>query len=100
MPANGMIRVERANPYLNWMAQVGADGNTDPADALLLALRLQPDVICFLSDGDFHPGVVADVTRFNLSGVAIHTFCLGDRAGEPLMKQIADATGGRYRFVP
>lgn len=100
MPARGLVRVDRAEPYLNWMAVANADGHTDPAEALLMALRLQPDVICFLSDGDFRPGVVADVSRLNQDQIAIHTFCLGDRTGEPLMKQIAGITGGRYRFIP
>lgn len=100
MPARELIRVDESEPYLRWMARVSADGKTDPTEALLLALRLQPDVIYFLSDGGFRPEVVDEVARLNRNQVAIHTFCLSDREGEPLLRQIAAVNGGRYRFIP
>jgi hypothetical protein len=87
--------------YLTWMANVKTSGQTDPREALKLALLLRPDMIYFLTDGHFRSSVVSEVTKLNRSRrTQIHTFCFGDRSGEDLLKLIAERNGGTYRFVP
>lgn len=87
--------------YLTWMANVKTGGQTDPRDALRLALLLRPDMIYFLTDGEFRSSVVRDVTKMNRSRrIPIHTFGLDSRSGEPMLKMIAERNGGTYRFVP
>ena len=86
--------------YLQWAAQVPADGETDPREALLLALQLRPDVIYFLTDGDFEYRVVREVTQANLGRTSIHTFCLADPEGEEFLRLIAQQNNGEYHYIP
>src|SRR5690606_8639207 len=60
MPAERLIEASDSSKlrYLRWMAGARADGQTDPSQALAMALRLQPDLIYFLTDGDFKPVIV------------------------------------------
>lgn len=85
---------------LQWAVQFRAGGNTDPREALQMALRLQPDVIYFLTDGSFDARTVRDLKKLSQRRVAIHTFAMGNPAGAPLLKAIAEANGGTYHFVP
>lgn len=86
--------------YLRWMAQVPAGGDTDPRNAMLLALRMQPDVIFFLTDGEFLFPVRRDLTKLKQDRIKIHTYAFGDKASEMLLKNIAENNGGSYFFVP
>jgi len=71
--------------------------------ALRNALTLKPDTIFLLSDGmsDFNPKqICASVRHLNAKTKArIHTISLHDRAGQPMMKQIAAENRGKYRYV-
>lgn len=102
MPAQRLQPARRPlqERYLRWAAKVEAIGQTDPRTALRLAVRLQPDIIYFLTDGRVPEATVQDVTRANRGRVAIHTFCIGNRDGESLLKEIARHNGGEYHFVP
>lgn len=101
MPADNLVpATQEAGRYLEWAARVQAEGQTDPTEALLLALRLRPDVIYFLTDGQFEPAIVKRVTQINAGRVTIHTYCIGDAGGEPLLKAVAQANNGRYVFIP
>lgn len=82
-----------------WTVGIRAEGLTDPQDALLMAVRMQPDVIYFLTDGEFNYRVVRDVTRANFAGVTIHTISLGDNSGARFLEEIALANGGAYRHI-
>lgn len=86
--------------YLEWVAKVQGGGNTDPREALKLALALQPDVIYLLTDGVFDPKVAAEVTKLNTQNVSIHTFCFGNDSGESLLQSIARKNNGTYKFIP
>jgi len=88
------------NQYLRWAATVRAQGDTDPREALSYALRLRPDIIYFLTDGDFQHSVVQDLKKLQQKNVDIHTFAFGNRDAEDLLKAIASANGGEYHFVP
>lgn len=82
-----------------WLRMCRTDGGTKPMRALNLALRLQPDVVYFLSDGDI-PLKTRDVAQTVNRGSIIHTISLGAQDVGEVMLQIADDHQGTYRFIP
>ncbi|HZN33581.1 MAG TPA: GYF domain-containing protein [Pirellulaceae bacterium] len=87
-----------------WINNFNEGGGTNPRESLLAAVDLRPDVIFFLTDGGFHPGVADEVRTKNHGGEAkvasINTICFTDRSGEPVMQKIANENKGDYKFVP
>lgn len=102
MPSDRLVEASEAAKlqYLRWMIDVKADGKTDPALALLLALRLNPDTIYFLTDGEFRPTIVREVATSNRKGVKIHTVGFTQDRGEKLLQMIAEQNGGTYQYIP
>lgn len=102
MPATRLMEAtpDAQRRYLRWVANARAGGLTEPAGALAMALKLEPDVIYFLTDGDFAYRVVPMVTKINRGRTIIHTIGFGDNQGEPFLKEIAAKNRGRYRFIP
>ncbi|MEW4489539.1 vWA domain-containing protein [Thalassoglobus sp. JC818] len=86
--------------YLRWMATAKPEGKTDPEIALLMALQLRPEVIYFLTDGDFKYRVVENVSKANVAKVSINCIGFGDDEGEKFLKELAARNGGSYRFIP
>lgn len=86
--------------YLQWMAGIRALGGTEPISSLQLALRLKPDVIYFLTDGNFNSRTAAELSQIVQRHSAIHTITFGQRGAESLMKTIATNNRGTYRFIP
>ena len=102
MPADRLMHATKENQldYLRWMARAKAGGTTEPGDALMLALRLKPDVIYFLTDGAFKYRVIDRVRQMNRKQVSIHTVSFGgDERAADFMQQIADQNNGSYHFV-
>jgi hypothetical protein len=101
MPARELAFATREakQHYLTWMAKQKGEGQTEPEEALLLALRLQPDVIYFLTDGAFKFRVVERVADMNRRRIAIHTVCFGNADGEKFMRMVSSQNGGTYHFV-
>jgi hypothetical protein len=60
--------------YLYWMKDIKAEGNTEPRIALQHALRLQPDILYFLTDGSFTYRVEQDLLSLKSGKTEIHTF--------------------------
>ena len=60
--------------YLYWMKDMKAKGNTEPGIALQHGLRLQPDILYFLTDGSFTYRVEQDLLSLNSGKTEIHTF--------------------------
>lgn len=91
--------------YLSWVAKVPGFGTTEPLQALFLALRLQPDTIYFLTDGQFDPIVVR---AFNKAAkktprrqkIVVHGICLGNREGEQVIRELTENNSGTYTFIP
>jgi hypothetical protein len=82
-----------------WINKQHAHGRTYPDIALKMALEMKPDVIFFLSDGDF-PRTARTVAReANTHGTIIHTIAFEYDGGQVLLKGIAEDNHGRYRFV-
>ena len=102
MPARSMQPAFPAirKRYLQWAAKIRADGKTDPRKALSLALKLNPDVIYFLTDGVFENKVERFLNKMAQNHTAIHTFAFGSREAEETLKALAAANGGEYHFVP
>lgn len=48
-----------------WLDQSSIRGGTDPLDAMLMAIELQPERILLLSDGEFNPLMVDEITSEN-----------------------------------
>ena len=86
--------------YLQWMAGIRALGGTEPISSLQLALRLKPDVIYFLTDGNFNSRTAVELSQIVQRHSAIHTITFGQRGAESLMKTIATNNRGTYRFIP
>ena len=87
--------------------RVRAERGTDHKPAIRHALRLKPDVIYFLTDGDEPPlstGDIRELLRENSSGARIHVveFAAGNRESREVtwLQQLASLTGGKYRRVP
>lgn len=83
-----------------WAAGFKPAGDTHPMSALRKALELRPDAIFFLSDGAFEVRTLDLIRQFNKQKTVIHTIGLEDKAGEPLLEEIARRNGGKYYFVP
>jgi hypothetical protein len=83
---------------------VTADGATRHEDALLMAIRLRPDVIFFLTDADephLTPGQLAKIHR-KAGGIAINAieFGFGPRRDEAnFLVRLARQNGGQYAYV-
>lgn len=76
MPSRGLVQAAEQPKihYLNWMKDLKADGNTEPREALQLGLRLQPDILYFLTDGSFTYRVQQDLLSLQSGRTEIHTF--------------------------
>ena len=80
------------------------DGGTKHLPALLTALRLQPDVIFFLTDAD-DPALTAEEmarVRDSNQGTVINCieFGSGDqKAGENFLQRLARENGGKHAYV-
>ncbi len=83
---------------------ITAQGGTQHEDALLLAIRLQPDVIFFLTDADkpiLWPGQLANIKR-RAKGIVINAieFGYGPPGGnDNFLKQLARDNGGQHGYV-
>lgn len=102
MPANQLLPATppMKQAFANWVADIGPQGGTNPEAAMLMALKLRPQAIYFLTDGLFNGTQVVRVTAANQTRIPIHTICFGDKSGEKLMEAIAESSGGTYRFIP
>jgi hypothetical protein len=102
MPAQDLILAEPsiARPYMEWIFKMKAQGQTDPQAALLLALRLRPDKVYFLTDGDFSHRAVKTVREVNRGRIPIHTVGFGGQEGEANLKEIAQDSRATYQYIP
>ncbi len=102
MPAPGLIAPNPSisRPLMEWVFKTKANGQTDPEAALLMALRLRPDRIYFLTDGDFSHRCVRAVREANHELIPIDTIGFGGREGEENLQEIASDSHGHYQFIP
>ncbi|MEQ8635977.1 vWA domain-containing protein [Gimesia maris] len=91
--------------YLNWVARVPGIGTTEPYQALLLALSLQPDTIYFLTDGQFDPVIVKSFNKvaaqkYRNQKVTVNGICFGSLEGEQTIRELAENNSGTFTFIP
>lgn len=88
-----------------FVRSITPDGGTQHASALMLGLRLQPDVLFFLTDADQPELSAAEqdrIRRLNGGRTTIHTieFGLGPRVGgENFLARLARENGGSYVYI-
>jgi hypothetical protein len=103
MPGSELADATESNKEraLSWIKNVGVMPNTLPVPAMREALRLQPDVVYLLSDGEFATQFCTEIRAANRgrSPATIYTIGFGNRSGEPQLLQIANESGGKYRYV-
>lgn len=75
-------------------------GGTNPEPALEQALAMKPDAIFFLTDGAIPPTTPGTIRSSNGRKTPVHAIGFVNRAGEDVLKQIADESRGQYKFVP
>jgi hypothetical protein len=111
-----LIRASHENKanLRKWLRDVRLGGGTDPRDAIHLALKMTPDAVFILSDGEFNghksgnrtvmlagnPKVTEVVQRTNSSNAPIHAFAYEDPQSKKRMRELAETTGGQYRYIP
>jgi len=79
---------------------VQPEGNTDPIPAMRRAFAVNPDVIYFLTDGEFDPKLLKRLREWNHhKQVRIFTIAYVSQRGGALLEQIAREHNGEYRFV-
>lgn len=103
LPAPGLRTADPVTKEaaLRWVGAMDAGGSpTDPRKALALGLRLQPDRIYFLTDGEFERAANLTLLKLRQERTIIDTFAFGERLGEDLLRQLAEHNRGRYTFVP
>ena len=94
------------NKYLaqRFIGSITADGATRHEEALEMALRMQPDVIFFLTDADqpqLSAKQLADLARMN-HGSAIHSieFGYGSQSdSDNFLVKLAQQNGGKHVYV-
>lgn len=89
---------------VRFIESITADGNTRHDDALKLAIKLRPDVIFLLTDGD-DPKLTRrelDAIQRMAAGITIHAieFGMGDPPAKPsFLATLAAENGGKYAYV-
>lgn len=101
-------RLVRATQYnkrrvLDWARQVVPDQITRPQSALRMALKLKPQLLFFLTDGEI-PVSTTEIAQQHRSRVTrIHSIEIRDNVGveesNPLLAELAEIGGGTYRIV-
>ena len=83
-----------------FLARVEPGGNTDPIPAMRRAFELGPDLIYFLTDGEFDPRLVEELRRRNAQKkIRIFTIAYVSQMGSALLEQIARENYGEFRFI-
>ena len=99
-----VARPTSVNNVIRWLNDVIANGGTQPGPAFqrVFALAVRPDVIFFMTDGEIPQDTADLVASLNLHGgrVVINTIAFGNTQSQEQLKQIAQESGGVYRFVP
>ncbi len=76
-------------------SHIMADGGTEPLAAVRLAIELRPNRIIILSDGEFNPEYVEEITKYNSSSPkpCIRIDCIGLNEVVESLQQIARKNG-------
>lgn len=88
---------------VKWLDRQFPQFDTFPKRSLKIAMRMEPDAVFLLSDGEFRDGSVEFLRSANLSGTtpkcSVHTIAFKSRLGASMLRQIAHENGGSFRYV-
>ena len=98
------VNKQAAYDFLQKVAALDpVSGSTNPAPALRTALTMPSgpaDVVFLLSDGDFPQTVLSMVNRMKpQTRTQVNTIGFGYRGGSDLLRNLARANRGSFRFV-
>ncbi len=79
---------------------LGPGGGTNPIPALEHALRMRPDLIYLMTDGEIPLETREFLLERNKRKIVVHTIAFQSLDGRLILKQIAEDNGGTFRFVP
>lgn len=91
-----------------WLSQIRHGSNTLPASSIGLALKLKPDAIFLLSDGEIRDNTIQELRFYNRkkdesgnekAAIPIHTLLLHSEIGAIPLKIIADENDGVFTPV-
>jgi len=91
-----------------WLSQIQHGSNTLPASSIGLALKLNPDAIFLLSDGEIRDNTIQELRFYNRkkdesgnekAAIPIHTLLLHSEIGAIPLKIIADENDGVFTPV-
>ncbi len=86
--------------FFDFLQTVRPDGSTHPEIAMRQALELKPDMIYFLTDGEFDPSLVGKLDQWNSDRkVQIFTIAYFDPGGAKLLELIAREHQGAFKFI-
>ena len=83
-----------------FLDRIMPDGGTDPAPAMRRAFATEPDLIYFLTDGEFDKTLLPKLGRWNEDrAVRIFTIAFFGAGGVDRLEKIAREHNGEFRFV-
>ncbi len=92
----------------NWLRSIRHGSNTYPASAVGIAIKLEPDAIFLLSDGEISDSTIEDLRIWNrkrneedeeVALIPIHTVLLHSQVGFMALETIARENGGTFTPV-
>lgn len=101
-PPKGLVSAiqEQKNHLFKFLDSIQPQGSTHPEQAMRRALGLRPDLIYFLTDGEFDSSLVAKLQQWNKDhNTRIYTIAYFDRSGAQLLEEIAREHGGEFKYV-
>ncbi|MBX3418646.1 MAG: VWA domain-containing protein [Pirellulaceae bacterium] len=99
---------ENVDRFAVWLSRQRPNGGTLPMEAMGVALRMNPDAIFLLSDGEFQDdtagflranNVVRASSKNEMKQIPIHTIALDFTLGALTLQQIAGENKGQYRLI-
>jgi hypothetical protein len=88
------------NRLFEFLATIQAEGSTDPIPAMERALAVRPDLVYFLTDGDFDGLLLEKLRQWNRhKRVRIFTIAYVSETGREKLEEIAREHNGEFRFV-
>lgn len=102
MPAKKLVYATPANKdkAFKYLDSIVPGGQTNPAPAIERAITYKPELIYFMTDGDFPPVVLERLRSLNKDKkIKINTLSFVYKPGEELLRQIAKEHGGLYKHV-
>lgn len=108
-PAKLMHATQRNKEKIfKWLDKQDPIGDTRPWKAMRLSLRMKPDAIFLLSDGELKDDTVPRLRRENrekasddekIGKIPVHTVSLGTGVGSVTMREIANENDGTFTLV-